>query len=150
MTWMQVDILLTLFFAALWSGGIFIFAVERTNLWARMPIDQFAVDFRRSLLRVDPMMPILGLLTAAGGIIFALNEGGGKRLLAWAGVGFVLVVIIGSVAIAEPMNSKFRRLPEGTLPPDAERLRAVWRRFHAARNVASLISLVCLIAAAVL
>jgi Dihydroprymidine dehydrogenase domain II, 4Fe-4S cluster len=30
---------------ALWAGGIFIFAVERTHLWRRMPIDQYAVDF---------------------------------------------------------------------------------------------------------
>jgi len=30
-----------------------------------MPIGQYAADFRRSLFRVDPMMPILGVIAGA-------------------------------------------------------------------------------------
>jgi hypothetical protein len=54
MTSTQISAWLTLFFGGLWAGGILIFAVERTNLWQRMPIDQYEVDFRRSLFRADP------------------------------------------------------------------------------------------------
>ena len=62
MTVTQISAWIMLVSCGLWAGGILIFAVERTNLWRRMPIDQYAVDFRRSLFRVDPMMPILGVI----------------------------------------------------------------------------------------
>ena len=65
MTITQISAWIMLVSCGLWAGGILIFAVERTNLWRRMPIDQYVVDFRRSLFRVDPMMPILGVI--AGG-----------------------------------------------------------------------------------
>lgn len=37
--------------------------------------------------------------------------------------------------MAEPINSQFRRRPEGDAPPDAEKLRARWRRLHLVRTV---------------
>jgi hypothetical protein len=43
----------------LFSGGIFFVAVERLNLWQRMPVDQYVVDFRRSVYRADLLMPIM-------------------------------------------------------------------------------------------
>lgn len=54
-----------LVFCGLWSSGILVLAVERMDLWQRMPLEQYEVDFRRSLLWVDPMMPILTVI--AGG-----------------------------------------------------------------------------------
>ena len=54
-----------------------------------------------------------------------------------------------AVTIAEPINSKFRRLPEGQAPQRAEHYRTLWRRFHAVRNLAALAALACLAAAAV-
>ena len=65
MTITQISAWIMLISCGLWAGGILIFAVERTNLWRRMPIDQYVVDFRRSLFRVDPMMPILGVISGA-------------------------------------------------------------------------------------
>jgi len=126
-----------------------IFAVERTNLWRRMPVEQYAVDFRRSLFRVDPMMPILGGIAAAAATIFALQRSGAARGLAWAGLGFIVLVLVASITIAEPINAKFRRLPEGQAPQRAERYRTLWRRFHAVRNLAALAALAGLAAAAV-
>jgi hypothetical protein len=41
----QISAWLALFFGGLWAGGILIFAVERTNLWQRMPIDQTRLIF---------------------------------------------------------------------------------------------------------
>src|SRR6478752_3590359 len=99
----------------LWAGGILIFAVERTNLWRRMPLDQYAIDFRRSLFRVDPMMPILGVMAGIATGVFAAGSLGSARLLAWAAVAFIAIVVLGSIAIAEPINSRFRRLPEGQI-----------------------------------
>ena len=76
-------------FAGLFSGGILIVAVERVNLWRRMPVDQYVVDFRRSLYRLDPMMPILGTLAALGAVVYALNTGGRAAVLAWVGVALI-------------------------------------------------------------
>lgn len=149
MTLLKISAWLMLFFGGLWAGGILIFAVERTNLWRRMPIEQYSVDFRRSVFRADPMMPILSVVTGIASAAFAiLRDGGVAGILAWTGVGLVLLVIIASITIAEPINSKFRRLPEGQIPEGAEHYRDLWRRFHTGRTIAALAALGCLAAAA--
>jgi hypothetical protein len=99
--------------------------------------DQYAVDFRRSLFRVDPMMPILGVIAGAAATIFAKQRSGAAGGLAWVGLGFIVLVVVASITIAEPINSKFRRLPEGQVPQRAG------RRFHAVRNLAALAALAC-------
>lgn len=134
----------------LFTGVILTFQVERVNLWARMPIEQYAVDFRRSLFRVDPMQPILGVLACLAGGYFAWTAPETPRLLAWWGVGLILVVIVGSILIAEPINTKFRRLAEGQVPAGADGYRVSWRRFHAARTLVALAALACVSAAAVI
>jgi hypothetical protein len=83
MTITQISAWIMLVSCGLWAGGILIFAVERTNLWRRMPIEQYAVAFRRSLFRVDPMMPILGAIAGAAATIFALQRSGAASGLAW-------------------------------------------------------------------
>jgi hypothetical protein len=149
MTITQVSSWIMLVFCGLWSGGILIFAVERTALWRKMPLEQYTVDFRRSLLRSDPMMPILGVIAGAGATVFALNRSGAAESLAWTGLGLIVLVVVASIVIAEPINSKFRRLPEGQMPERADHYRTLWRRFHAVRNLASLAALSCLAAASV-
>jgi len=86
MTGTQISAWIMLVFCGLWSGGILVFAVERTNLWRRMPLEQYAVDFRRSLFRADPMMPILGVTAGAGATFFALNRSGAATVFAWTGL----------------------------------------------------------------
>jgi hypothetical protein len=120
MTITQISAWVMLVFCGLWSGGILIFAVERTDLWRRMPLEQYAVDFRRSLFRADPMMPILGVIAGAAATFFALSSSGAATALAWAGLGFIVLVVVASITIAEPINSKFRRLPEGQMPDRVE------------------------------
>ena len=127
----------------LFAGVILTFQVERINLWARMPIEQFAVDFRRSVLRVDPMQPILGAVTCIGGAYFAWSSLGTPRLLAWLGVALVVVIVIASIVIAEPINSRFRRLPEGQVPDGAAGYRTAWRRFHTARTIFTMVAFAC-------
>jgi Domain of unknown function (DUF1772) len=95
------------------------------------------------------MMPILGVIAGAAATIFALQRSGAARGLAWAGLGFIVLVVVASITIAEPINSKFRRLPEGQAPQRAEHYRILWRRFHAVRNLAALAALACLAAAVV-
>jgi Domain of unknown function (DUF1772) len=133
----------------LFGGAILFVAVERTNLWRRMTVEQYAVDFRRSLYRLDPLIPILGTLSAIGAVVFAVNTDGRAATLAWTAVALIGLIIVASIVIAEPMNSKFRRLPEGQAPEGAEQLRIVWRRFHLARTVVTLAALACLAAATV-
>jgi hypothetical protein len=146
----QVAAWIMLVFCGLWAGGILIFAVERTNLWGRMPIDQYAVDFRRSLFRVDPMMPILGVIAGIAAAVFAVKcIGAARSTLAWTGVGLIVLIVVASITIAEPINSKFRGVPEGQPPDRAEHYRIVWRRFHTWRTLAALAAFACLTAAAV-
>jgi hypothetical protein len=133
---------------AIWAGVIVAFAVERTNLWARMSVGQYAVDFRRSLYRIDPLQPILGMISLTAAVVFAVQTDGTGQALAWAGIAQIVVVIVWSVSLMEPLNSRFRRLPEGSAPDNAERIRDVWQRRHLARTAISLGALVCLIVAA--
>jgi anthrone oxygenase-like protein len=131
----------------LFSGGILVVAIERTNLWRRMPVEQYAVDFRRSLARVDPMLPILGALTCVGALLFALNTAGRPATLTWVAVALLGVIIVSSLIVAEPINARFRRVPEGTTPEGAARLRIVWRRFHYGRTALGIAAFACIIAA---
>jgi hypothetical protein len=52
--------------------------------------------------------------------------------------------MVASILIAEPINSKFRRLSEGEAPEGVEQLRVTWRRFHLARTAVALAALACL------
>jgi hypothetical protein len=132
----------------LFSGGIFFVAVERLNLWQRMPVDQCVVDFRRSLW-ADPLMPILGMISELGAVVFALNSAARPATLAWLGTALIAAIIGSSIVIAEPINSRFRELSEGQQPEGVEQLRIRWRRFHLTRTSVALLSLTCLAAAIV-
>lgn len=132
---------LMVFCTGLWTGGILIIALDRTHVWSLMSIHEYAVDFRRSVRRLDPMMPILGLVGFLGAVGFALQpRGDAARLLAWGGAGLVLVAIVASIVVAEPINSRFRKLPEGTPPPTVADDRVRWGRFHRARAVVAVVA----------
>jgi hypothetical protein len=87
------------------------------------------------------MMPILGVIAGADATIFALQVDGAARGVAWARLVFIVLVVVASIAIAEPISAKFRRLPEGEASQRAEHYRTLWRRFHALRNLAALAAL---------
>ena len=145
MDWLdRVAVVTMLVMDGLWAGAILFFAVERVNLWARMPIAQYAVDFRRSVYRADPLQPILGIVSIAAGIFFAVRAPSPSSTFAWVGVVLILLVIVFSIVLSEPINSMFRKRQEGDVPPDAEALRARWRRLHLIRTVPAVASLVSL------
>jgi Domain of unknown function (DUF1772) len=145
----QLSAWLMLAFGGLYSGAILIYAVDRVHVWRRMPVDQYVIDFRRSLYRADPLVPIMGVLSALGAVVFAVNSAGRAAVLAWVGFALIALIVIASITLAEPMNSKFRRLPEGQVPDRVEQLRIRWCRFHWARTVVALGVLACLVAASV-
>ena len=139
--------------AMLLAGGVFtgsavFVAYERVPLWARMDVGAYAVDFRRSLRRVDPTQPILLVLTlvSAGG--FAAATDGAARGVALAAVGCLALVLAGSLTLGEPINRQFRRRPEGVAPPDAPGLRRRWARLHRARATIALVAFALLVVAA--
>jgi hypothetical protein len=131
----------------LFAGGILVVAVERTNLWRRMPVDQYATDFRRTLARVDPMLPILSAVTCVGAVLFALGASGRAATLTWTAVALLGVVIVSSIVVAEPINARFRRVPEGATPEGAEDLRTTWRRFHYGRTILGVAAFTCIVGA---
>lgn len=132
---------------AVWAGITVCYAVERTSLWRRMPVEQYAIDFRRSLLRVDPLQPILLVVTLAGATVFALNAAGPGGALAWTGIALLAAILVGSVVLAEPINARFRRRPEGEVPAHAEALRRRWARLHLVRTGLTVAALSCLVLA---
>lgn len=141
----RVAALVMLVPAAVWTGIVILYAVERVNLWARMPIEQYVVDFRRSIYRADPLQPILALASVLGALVFAVNSTGLASLFAWVGGAIVVAVIGMSIALPERINSQFRRRAEGDAPPEVEALRTNWRMLHWIRTgptVAALVSLV--------
>lgn len=117
----------------LFTGGVVWYAWERVWIWRRLTLPAFAVDFRRSVRKADPALPILLVICASGAGAFAWLAGDTGRMLSLAGVALLAVILVSSIILAEPINSQFRRLPEGTVPPDAESLRQRWRRFHLIR-----------------
>ena len=149
MTTTQLSAWVMLTFGGLYCGAILFYAVDRVHAWRRMPVDQYVVDFRRSLYRADPLVPIMGIVTELGAVVFALNSGDRAAVLAWIGIALIALIIVASITLAEPMNSKFRRLPEGQAPDHVEQLRISWGRFHQARTIVALGALACLVAASV-
>ena len=131
----------------LFTGGLVWYAWERVWIWRRLDLGEFAVDFRRSVRRADPAMPILLMICGAAAGVFASIAEGVARTLALAGTGLLAVILVASIVVAEPINSLFRRLPEGVVPPQAERLRRRWRRFHLIRACLGVAALACLIVA---
>jgi Domain of unknown function (DUF1772) len=127
----------------LFTGGLVWYVWERVWIWRRLTLREFAVDFRRSVRKADPAMPILLVICAAAAGVFAPLAESGARMFALAGIG----LLVGSIVVAEPINSQFRRLPEGVVPPQAERLRRRWRRFPLLRTALGIAALACLITA---
>src|SRR5262245_7538510 len=116
------------------TGGVVWYAWERVWIWRRLGLAEYAVDFRRSLRKADPALPILLVICACAAAAFAWQTSGAARMLATAGIVPLAIILVSSIVLAEPINSQFRRRPEGVVPPDAERLRFVWRRFHLVRT----------------
>ncbi|MFB8281138.1 anthrone oxygenase family protein [Nocardia colli] len=141
--------MLMLLFGGLATGGIWVIAVDRLAVWNRMSVVEYATDFRRTLRHVDPMMPIFVSLSGLGAVLFSVQSSGTSRLFGWLGTACLAVIMIGSLLLGEPINSKFRQRAEGTPPERAEQLRAFWRRFHIARTGVAVVSLVFLIAAVI-
>src|SRR5919109_456567 len=88
----------------LFAGGLVWYAWERVWIWRRLDLGAFAVDFRRSVRKADPAMPILLAICGAAAGMFASIAGGQARTLALAGTGLLAVILAGSIVVAEPIN----------------------------------------------
>ncbi len=138
---------LALFAGGLFTGALSMLAGERVWVWRRMGIEEFAVDFRRSVKRADPAMPILGVTFAIGTAGLAWSSEGTRQTLLLAALAPQVIIFVGSLVLAEPINSRFRRLREGEVPAGAGRLRARWRRLHLARTVLGWVAFACVVGA---
>jgi hypothetical protein len=131
---LRLSMIVMLGAGGLFTGGIVWYAWERVWIWRRLTFAAYAVDFRRSVRKADPALPILLVICAAGAGAFSSLTDGTGRILSLAGVALLAVILVSSIILAEPINSQFRSRPEGTVPPDAESLRKRWRRFHLIRT----------------
>jgi hypothetical protein len=131
---LRLSMIVMLGAGGLFTGGIVWYAWERVWIWRRLTLAAYAVDFRRSVRKADPALPILLVICAAGAGAFSSLTDGTGRILSLAGVALLAVILVSSIILAEPINSQFRSRLEGTVPPDAESLRKRWRRFHLIRT----------------
>jgi hypothetical protein len=140
---------LMLLFGGLWTGAVLLVAFERTSIWQLMPLEQYAVDFRRSLFRSGPVLTVLGLGAAIPAVVFAVHSTGYARDMAASGVGGFALIVITSIVFAAPVESRFRRSAEGYVPERAAVYRIFWRRFHFGRTLVAVVVFGAFIAAAV-
>jgi Domain of unknown function (DUF1772) len=131
----------------LFTGGVVWYAWERVWIWRRLTLEAYAVDFRRSVRKADPALPILLVMCATAAGAFAWLTDGAGRALAAAAIALLAGILVSSIVLAEPINSQFRRVAEGTVPPDADRLRRRWRRFHLVRTALAVAAFGCLVTA---
>jgi hypothetical protein len=130
------------------TGGVVWYAWERVWIWRRLALREYAVDFRRSVRKADPALPILLVACGSAAGAFAFLTGGAARTLAICGIALLAAILVSSIVLAEPINSQFRRRAEGVVPPDAERLRRRWRRFHLVRTAMAASAFALLVTAA--
>ena len=133
----------------IFCGGAFIGVVERIPLWSMYDAEAYAVDFRRSLRRADPMQPILLITFGLSTIGFATTVDGTPRDLALLTVALVATILVVSLSLGEPINNQFRRREEGDPPPNALELRRRWARLHRLRTALAIIAYVSLAVAVV-
>ena len=88
----------------LFTGGVVWYAWERVWIWRRLALPDYAVDFRRSVRKADPALPILLVICAAGAGVFASLTGGAGRTLALAGLALLAVILVSSLILAEPVK----------------------------------------------
>jgi hypothetical protein len=131
----------------IFGGGLVWYAWERVWIWRRLTLLEYAIDFRRSLRKADPAMPILLVICAAAAAVFAWRTDDSARALAVAAIALLATILAGSIIVAEP-NSQFRRRPEGVVPPNAEHLRRLWRGFHLVRAALGITAYSLLVVAA--
>jgi NAD(P)-dependent dehydrogenase (short-subunit alcohol dehydrogenase family) len=99
----RVSMIMMLGAGGLVTGGMVRYAWERIWIWRRLNLHEYAVDFRRSVRKADPAMPILLVICeAAAGGFAAATEGAAPTLafaskahecVAKAGVGMLTRVL---------------------------------------------------------
>src|SRR5215831_1609694 len=144
----RLSVIVMLIAGGIFAGGLVWYAWERVWIWQRLTLLEFAIDFRRSLRKADPAMPILLLICGSAATVFATQTDDAARTLALASLALLGTILVSSIVIAEPINSQFRRRPEGVVPPEADRLRRRWRRFHLVRTALGVTAYSLLIVAA--
>ena len=76
----------------LFTGGVVWYAWERVWIWRRLELLAYAVDFRRSLRKADPALPILLLICGTAAGVFAALTDGAARTLAFTGIALLAVI----------------------------------------------------------
>ena len=58
----------------------------------------------------------MGILSVLGAVVFAINSGGRAAVLAWIGIALIALIIVASITLAEPINSRFGGFPRARRP----------------------------------
>lgn len=130
------------------TGGAWMVAVERLWIWDRMDLPDYTADFRRSIHRADPMQPILGYITIAAAIVFAIDSDGAARALAIVAIAIYVAAFLVSILFNQPINKVVVGASDA-VSPDADATRRRWALCHRIRTSAMVIGLGALAAAAV-
>jgi hypothetical protein len=112
----RISVIVMLGAGGIFTGGIVWYAWERVWIWRRLALLEYAIDFRRSLRKADPAMPILLVVTASAATLFAWRTAGDARTLAAVGVALLATILVSSILVAEPINSASADAPKATFP----------------------------------
>jgi hypothetical protein len=127
------------------TGILCAVGLERVWIWDQMDLRDYAVDFRRSMLRIDIVQPALLIVTIALASIFAARTSGSTRVETIVALACLVGILAGSVLVLVPLQKEFRSRAEGEVPPNAASIRGRWRIGHFIRTALGLAAFVLVV-----
>ncbi|MCO6011011.1 DUF1772 domain-containing protein [Actinoallomurus purpureus] len=149
--WTQTLEVLVLVSAGLVTGVLVTGAVALVPCFRALPPDRYVEVHQLLDRRIDPMMPILVVISSALALILTFVAGGTTRSLLFA-VGSILMagVAVVSVSTAVPLLRRHvRKVDPADLPADWYDLRRPWRAWHLIRTLLAVASLLAIASASV-
>lgn len=149
--WTQTLEVVVLVSAGLATGVLVTGAVALVPCFRALPPDRYVEVHKLLDRRIDPMMPILVVVSAALALTLTFVTGDTARSVLFA-VGAILMagVAVVSVSTAVPLlRTHVRDVDPADLPADWYDLRRPWRAWHLVRTLLAVGSLLAIASAAV-
>ncbi|AOS62902.1 anthrone oxygenase family protein [Actinoalloteichus hymeniacidonis] len=123
------------------AGVLFAVALSVLPAMIAMPPDRYVYTHRLIGRNWDPTMPILVLSSTTVCLVLAfLVPEGSRRLLYLLAAALLAAVSVVSHFCNVPINRRVKVLDPESMPADWSDPRPLWRRWHAARTVLSLLA----------
>jgi uncharacterized membrane protein len=142
--------LVTVFFAALATGGLMVNWIGLGRAMSRLSVSTYVEFHQATNHTFDPYMPIVVVGALSGGIVLAILSPGLHSLfgkLAVAGSFCYVAVLAIALSTNVRINKQIASWSVQSPPDDWTLIRASWIRFHIVRTLFSLPGLACYVLA---